>query len=268
LFGQKTQQVVRLTGEESTASLVANSLASIALANEDLDVVMLDHSALQGCVSNCIDEYLADAAQVVDASHSNSQLVFPSGASLDLNNLADKLFAVELASFFGGLKQELSKRTQEAQDYQILESTLLGLQGLAQTYGDNAEQVVAAKDAMMKMLKHAVDNLDHACNGDVTYQVAGFPGAAGKTTVKEIMGWKEDSRRRLQAASVRALAAEGSSSTWPPADEAEQAKKFSTKAAAYGSFIFLLYFSLAAVWCMCFMPMKKDTMLFGAKKTD
>lgn len=43
---------------------------------------------------------------------------------------------------------------------------------------------------------------------------------------------------------------------WPgtPEQEALAAKMFSAKAAGYGSFILLLYFSLAAIWCMCYMP--------------
>ena len=43
---------------------------------------------------------------------------------------------------------------------------------------------------------------------------------------------------------------------------------FTAKACGYGGFILTLYFALAAVWCMCFMPMKEDTMLFGAKKHE
>ena len=56
--------------------------------------------------------------------------------------------------------------------------------------------------------------------------------------------------------------------SFPAANEVLQAKQFSAKAAGYGAFILLLYFSLAALYCMCFMPFKQDTLLFGAKKTD
>jgi hypothetical protein len=54
--------------------------------------------------------------------------------------------------------------------------------------------------------------------------------------------------------------------TYPPDDEDTAARQFSVKAAGYGSFILLLYFSLAAVWCMCNMPFKRDTLLYGSKK--
>jgi hypothetical protein len=59
-----------------------------------------------------------------------------------------------------------------------------------------------------------------------------------------------------------------SSSVYPPEDQSKASKTFTTKACAYGGFILLLYFSLAAVWCMCNMPMKQDTLLFGAQKRE
>jgi hypothetical protein len=55
---------------------------------------------------------------------------------------------------------------------------------------------------------------------------------------------------------------------WPPADELSAAKLFSTKAAGYGSLLLLTYFSLAAAYCLCFMPFKRDTLLYGSKKTE
>jgi hypothetical protein len=58
---------------------------------------------------------------------------------------------------------------------------------------------------------------------------------------------------------------------WPPADDAAAAaaaKTFSAKAAGYGTFILLLYFSFAGVFFMCFMPLKNDSLLYGSKKTD
>lgn len=54
--------------------------------------------------------------------------------------------------------------------------------------------------------------------------------------------------------------------TFPDVDEETQARLFSVKAAGYGSFILLVYFTLAAIWCMCNMPFKQDTLLYGSKK--
>lgn len=54
----------------------------------------------------------------------------------------------------------------------------------------------------------------------------------------------------------------------PPTTWWRQAKKFSRNAAAYAAFIIVLYFSMAAVWCMCYMPFKHDTLLYGSKKAE
>ena len=47
-------------------------------------------------------------------------LTFASGARLDLAQLADKLFAVEVASLWGGLQQQLKQHLQEDQQQQVL----------------------------------------------------------------------------------------------------------------------------------------------------
>ena len=46
------------------------------------------------------------------------------------------------------------------------------------------------------------------------------------------------------------------SASWPPADEVAASKSFTAKACAYGGFVLLLYFTMAAIWCMCNMPMQ------------
>lgn len=94
----------------------------------------------------------------------------------------------------------------------------------------------------------------------------------GRATIQEIMGWKMDARRKLMAnagVSVTTTTINAPASKfWPPVDQKAASKSFASKAAGYGSFILILYFSLAAVWCMCFMPIKHDTLLFGAAKKD
>ena len=47
-----------------------------------------------------------------------------------------------------------------------------------------------------------------------------------------------------------------SAAGYPPADQIAAAQSFTAKACAYGGFLLTLYFGLAAVWCMCYMPMK------------
>jgi Na+-translocating ferredoxin:NAD+ oxidoreductase RnfD subunit len=48
-----------------------------------------------------------------------------------------------------------------------------------------------------------------------------------------------------------------STPAWLQGDQTLQAQIFSAKAAGYGGFILLLYFLLAGIYCMCYMPIKK-----------
>jgi hypothetical protein len=63
----------------------------------------------------------------------------------------------------------------------------------------------------------------------------------------------------LPAAVVNATTNGTSTSTpaWLQGDQTLQAQIFSAKAAGYGGFILLLYFLLAGIYCMCYMPIKK-----------
>jgi hypothetical protein len=46
------------------------------------------------------------------------------------------------------------------------------------------------------------------------------------------------------------------------------ARVFSSKAAGYGAALILVYFSIAAVFCMCNMNIKQDTLLYTRAKVD
>ncbi len=52
-----------------------------------------------------------------------------------------------------------------------MEISMLGLQGLADSYGADSQQVAAAKVAVQKLLLWSVQQLDSAVEGDATFQV-------------------------------------------------------------------------------------------------
>ena len=60
---------------------------------------------------------MPSAAGCMHATHDNaaSSLTFASGASLDLSQLADKMFAVEAASLYGGLQAQMQQAAQQEQ---------------------------------------------------------------------------------------------------------------------------------------------------------
>lgn len=283
IFNDKLHRTVEVSG--NVASIHANAVAAMAQANPDVGVIFLDQKALQRCQNNCIEEHLPAAAESFGAQLSGSALTFASGAALDLEKLPDKLFAVEVASLWGGLHDQLVLQHEQAdaqqQDVQVYELTLLGLQGLAAAYGAGSKELVAATNAVKSLLASAVASLDKAFSRDLVYQVATFDGVSAKDgRVESIMQWKQAARTHLAEVAHRSLAADSAMPTataapapfvrgaWPPVDEKMAAKMFTSKACAYGGFILLVYFTMAAIWCMCNMPMQVDTLLFGSKKTD
>ena len=54
----------------------------------------------------------------------------------------------------------------------------------------------------------------------------------------------------------------------PSTPDAGSSSQFSTKAMAYGSFMILLYFALAGVYCMCTMKFKRDSLLYSSGKAE
>ena len=257
-YGQMHE--VQAPREASTIASISDALADIAQANPSLSLIMLDEQGLATCKSNCLEEQRGT--------------LIAAKAPLDLDSVNGKLFSIELSSFLSGLdaqvtRQDIAEMALEG-DVQIIEATLAALDGLSD---ETPEVVAAAKKAVKSLLKASIKKLNKAYGGDVTYQVNGFNAAeetnvGGRATIQEIMGWKMEARRKLAANAGVSVTSTAKSSTtvFPPEDQKAASKSFSTKAAGYGAFILILYFSLAAIWCMCFMPIKHDTLLFGAKK--
>ncbi len=49
---------------------------------------------------------------------------------------------------------------------------------------------------------------------------------------------------------------------------AEASVQFGNSAAAFGAALLLLWFAMGAIYCMCNMPFKQDTLLYGRSKAD
>ncbi|KAG2438097.1 hypothetical protein HXX76_005706 [Chlamydomonas incerta] len=253
LLSNRAHRTVELTGDGCPAMAVVNGLTRISAANPSVKLSVVDHDGVQNCKEDCVEQNLAaaSAAAGVDLS------------GLDLSKSEAKLLAVELASVFAGLKAQLEavqKRTESGAaqaDVELYEVSIMGLKALAAKVGSESEAMTSATNAVLRLVKWAVDSLDAAYEGDVVMQMLFMSkGAARTETMKELVNWKESTRRQLLSA------------TYPGPDEVAQSKQFASKAAAYGAFILLLYFLLAGVWCMCNMPFKQDTLLYGSTKKD
>ncbi|MEW5311322.1 MAG: hypothetical protein WDW38_003049 [Sanguina aurantia] len=145
-----------------------------------------------------------------------------------------------------------------AQDVELVEMSILGLQGLISRFGASSPEVEAAKQVVFTALTWGMQSLDEAFSGDVTLQVNCLDMPPSHTSAAQLAGFRERMRRQLATSTTDgAILGE---------DEDVTARRFSTKAAGYGAFLILLYFSMAAIYCMCFMPIKKDSLLFGTTK--
>ncbi|KAG1668591.1 hypothetical protein FOA52_007326 [Chlamydomonas sp. UWO 241] len=264
IFGSRSVRQLQLEGMGSTVEATSESLSSIAFSNPELSVTMLDLQGLASCTGNCLDEHLASAASAMGATlmADGSRLNLPGGGSLDLSALPDKLFAVEAASLTAGVAAQLAHSSPDgrADEVTVLEATLVGIAGVEAAYGRDSATASGARSVLVALLQAQVVQLDAKYGGDVTYQAAAFSAAGrcrGASGASDVMGWKAAARRALLDAEP-----------WPPTDQVAASKKFASKAAAYGGFLVVLYFSIAAVWCMVYMPFKQDTLLFGAKKQE
>lgn len=141
-----------------------------------------------------------------------------------------------------------------------------GCPQVAAAYGRDSAAYKAAADALVATLRAAVAKLDAGFGGDVVYSVAvvdAVPAAAanqGAAAAQGVMAAAQQAQQRRRLAQYEPW--------YPGKDEPTAARIFSAKAAGYGAFLALLYFSVAGVWCMCNMRMKQDTLLYPRQKAD
>lgn len=253
--------VMESVSGKADALHVASSLVD---TNPDMHFEILDQKALQGCLNECLEAHLLQAAPHLAATYTpgpaplQGSLAVAQGCALDLQHLPDRLFAMEVAGLYAGV--EATARALAVTDGQtdvvVYEISLMGVSGVAKQYGQDSCQAVAAAAATAHIMKWTASTLDQAYGGDVVYVVNLIAGDAAvhAAPVTGLMALKEGARRSLLA-----------NTTLTPD---QVAQKFSTRAAAFGSFVIILYFSLAALYCMCNMPFKQDTLLYTRAKVD
>jgi hypothetical protein len=257
VFGGRTVRSAHLVAQDTTASLL-KAFTSMKEANKDITPVSLGGPVIKDCDAACVDKHLrVCVAKALDAEYVacdvplQGRIELPDGSVFDLKVKDNMLLALELATTFAHLKAETKKIKEGTQDLELLESTFTSLQSFHQKHGEASPEFQAAKGLVLSFIEMMVQELDAACDGDVVYQVTCLG--------TEIEPYVMDS---LKAVSARHLL-QGTDDT-----SEEDARRFSVKATSYGTFILLLYFSLAAVYCMCYMPFKQDSLLYVKTKSD
>lgn len=269
-FQGRTAVRAELIGSENVDAeqSVHSALASLAKSNSDFKLDLLDQTSLKNCMDSCMLTLLSDVCSVIGCQLSSngkhlqdSRLLFKD-AEFDLSSRPALLFAIEIASFYGAAKQHVDKGLARIQaevpqeDVEILESTLAGVQALLSTYSAESPEIRTAEVAVLSVLEWAKNQFDALYGGDILYQVGllGQP-TANSLGIERLVAQRENFRRQLQEASL-------------PPDDDDSMRVFTTKATAYGAFIIITYFSLAAVYCMCTMKFKQDSLLYSRTKTD
>ncbi|KAJ9514116.1 hypothetical protein QJQ45_002208 [Haematococcus lacustris] len=275
VFSGRTQLPVVQEGDvaQHVADLLLDVLTAVAAANPDVEVQLVDDLsvqvsyrkmqagasqmlnivviAMQACGdAGCLAKHAAALSMALGGQPStDGSLLLADAVPLHMQLPADQLYANELASLFAGLK---SLEEQPSQP-----------EGLSSAYGSDSKQVQASTAATKQMLKWAVSTLDSLYDGDVTFQVALFDSTP-EQGVNQAVEYKERSR----AMTPEPVLISTNTAAWLAGDELLMSKTFAAKAAGYGAFIIVLYFLLAGVYCLTFMPFKRDTLLFGSQKQD
>ncbi|KAL6746170.1 hypothetical protein V8C86DRAFT_1562677 [Haematococcus lacustris] len=271
VFSGRTQLPVVQEGDvaQHVADLLLDVLTAVAAANPDVEVQLVDDLSVQACGdAGCLAKHAAALSMALGGQPStDGTLLLADALPLHMQLPADQLYANELASLFAGLKS-LEEQPSQPEDLQLMQITMLGLQGLSSTYGSESKQVQASTAATKQMLKWAVSTLDSLYDGDVTFQVALFDSTP-EQGVNQAVEYKERSRGRVLAAMTpEPVLISTNTAAWLAGDELLMSKTFAAKAAGYGAFIIVLYFLLAGVYCLTFMPFKRDTLLFGSQKQE
>uniref|UniRef100_A0A7S0UR82 DUF7794 domain-containing protein n=1 Tax=Polytomella parva TaxID=51329 RepID=A0A7S0UR82_9CHLO len=261
LLKDRTNRAIALEDESSKA--VRQAFAMVLRANQGVSLGMIDQLGFEACEGDCMTTHMVRAASRCGMNHkasengANNKLVLKNGNELPIREKEEKLFSLELASFYAGVERvSEALKSSKGDDIELLTLEMNGLVAIAKKYGDDSEITIDARQAVVTLLDWAMDTLDKATGGSVVFQVS-TPTVSSKN-VQALVEMKESSKRYLLSSSWYANTT----------DEAAEAKMFTTKAAGYGSFILLLYFGLAGVYCMCYMPLKKDTLLYASGKKD
>eukprot|EP00200_Dunaliella_tertiolecta_P003605 CAMPEP_0202349112 /NCGR_PEP_ID=MMETSP1126-20121109/6743_1 /ASSEMBLY_ACC=CAM_ASM_000457 /TAXON_ID=3047 /ORGANISM="Dunaliella tertiolecta, Strain CCMP1320" /LENGTH=378 /DNA_ID=CAMNT_0048940875 /DNA_START=86 /DNA_END=1222 /DNA_ORIENTATION=+ len=251
--------------KDDPAEQLLQTYTQLAAANPSVRMLQLEGASNKVCDKKRKEQVHAMAASVFGADRGSSVLPLSGGSSLDLDALSCPIFAAELAALHSGIAQFAQQPTSDGKELHVLEMTFLGLQEVQARHGPESHLASLSKQALMRALGWAVQQLDASMHGDVTIQVAtikALPIDSGNSGA--MSEWKATRRARI----LQAAGTPEEKGPWYKNDEAAQSQLFAAKAAGYGSFILVLYFLLGATLCLCNMRSKKDTLLYGNKKSD
>lgn len=272
-FSARTVNKVKLVDLQTTAAgqSVHSALALVVAANRELEVEFFDQSSLKNCLDGCVLDRLDEVCSVVSCQLSSNgkrlrdTKLLVEGVTIDLEHKTGLLLSLELVSFYSSVIEQLQRVNRRSansgvqQDVEVFEVTFMSLQAMSAAFGATSKEVAAAEAALVALLQWAVQQLDIAYGGEVVYQVALLESVGpASQEMHELEALRTAMRRQLQS---------DNSSSIPPDDTASM-QQFTVKAAGYGAFIILLYFTIAAVYCMCTMKFKQDSLLYSRTKTD
>ncbi|KAK9828754.1 hypothetical protein WJX72_001930 [[Myrmecia] bisecta] len=278
LLGERPQHRVTFNAAAPHTALVTALRAVAEGTPSRLNYHALDFTGLSGCSDACVEQLLKETLAGLGGSYSPGPgpmtgiVNLPSSTSgppvqLDLGSLAERLWATELATLHQTVADVIAEKVRrEAQGEdsgpaapELLEATLVGMQGVLEAHGADSAQYAAAWAALVAELRGAQDKLSKAFNNRLVSQISLLGEVpAGKDNMRSLLQWREAHRFRQLLAPVPGYTAGNETSP----------EQWATKAIAWTSFIILLFFTLAGICCLTNMQFKRDSLLYGRAKAD
>eukprot|EP01026_Neomeris_dumetosa_P065342 TRINITY_DN626_c0_g1_i4.p1 TRINITY_DN626_c0_g1~~TRINITY_DN626_c0_g1_i4.p1 ORF type:complete len:382 (-),score=48.65 TRINITY_DN626_c0_g1_i4:259-1332(-) len=219
-------------------------------------VGVLEYTQLpDSCGAECLESALQELAPKIGATYVpagkpvfTGKLSFKNGVELNLAYSADRFWAGEVAALYYMTKQIADSSVSGLHTRsQLIEGSFSSLKNLVNEYGGESQQVKVACVAFLDVFDVLLDMLDKAYEGRVSAQLVFL----GDSSLQEVEALSVVKRKLLKK-----KAPELYDLQW------------TAQAIAIASFVVMVYFLAAGLYCLCCMKFTQDTLLYSRAKVE
>eukprot|EP00232_Nephroselmis_pyriformis_P001518 CAMPEP_0182914084 /NCGR_PEP_ID=MMETSP0034_2-20130328/38368_1 /TAXON_ID=156128 /ORGANISM="Nephroselmis pyriformis, Strain CCMP717" /LENGTH=384 /DNA_ID=CAMNT_0025050817 /DNA_START=16 /DNA_END=1170 /DNA_ORIENTATION=+ len=231
------------------------------------------------CDKLCVEKALMKQSGLVGAEYTPAPgapmlgtLRFPPGphgeaVELELADPEEGAWAVELACILRATLMLSEADAGAPPPYPLLiEASVAGLRALRDARGADSAALGAAARAVVKALAHVVEALQASYGGEMVAQVAVLdtPTAAAALIERQGAQAEEAGAREEEAVAAQRRRLHQT----PPAPGPDGQSEWAAKALMVSVAVIVLVSTLAGIYCMCYMSVGQDTLLYGGSKQD
>eukprot|EP01023_Acetabularia_acetabulum_P059058 TRINITY_DN706_c0_g1_i1.p1 TRINITY_DN706_c0_g1~~TRINITY_DN706_c0_g1_i1.p1 ORF type:complete len:374 (-),score=52.06 TRINITY_DN706_c0_g1_i1:307-1428(-) len=232
----------------------------------------LDYTQLpENCGADCLEEALIELTSKIGATYVPADKLaftgvltfskFP-GLSLDLSMSTDRYFAGEIAALYVLTKQFQTSAVSGLKTApQLIEGSFSSLKNVATEYGGQSQQVKASCVVLLDVLNVMLNMLEKSYQGGVSAQIVFL----GESSLQEVEALYAVKRKLLAEPAASGNSTGNSTHT---VEEQKFTTQWSAQALGIISFVVLVYFLGAGLYCMCCMKFTQDTLLYSRAKVD